>query len=113
MICKIPSHSHEVSVDVDSTLGSSLNNDELNHWKHFSFNNGYLLHKGRVYVHLNFNTRCRILYVYHDSPSVGGHPKIWKTYAFVRWKFYLLGLMCMITCCIAKNVRSIRQSALL
>ena len=46
-----PSHSNG-SVPSSSTHSSSLSQDELQRWKIFSIDDGYLLHKGRVCVPL-------------------------------------------------------------
>ena len=76
---------------VDSTQDSPLSSDELNRWKHFSIDQGYLLHKGRVCVPQDADIRRQILYECHDSPSAG-HPGIRKTYAHARRHFYWPGL---------------------
>lgn len=73
-----PSHS-DVNEDVHFTHGSPLTSDELNRWKNFTIDNGYLLHKGRVCVPSDLDTRRQILYECHDSPSAS-HPSIRKTY---------------------------------
>ena len=66
-----------------STLKSSLSSDALNRWKHFSIDQGYLMHKGRMCVPSDLDIRRQILFECHDSPSAG-HPRIRKTYALVR-----------------------------
>ena len=81
-----PSHSNG-SVPSSSPHSSYLSQDELQQWKNFSIDDGFLLHKGRVCVPLDIDTRRQILYECHDSPSVG-HPCIPKTYALVRKHFY-------------------------
>ncbi|NHV87501.1 hypothetical protein HA385_23185, partial [Escherichia coli] len=68
-----------------------MSTDELNQWKHFTIDQGYLLHKGRVCVPQDADIRRQILYECHDSPSAG-HPGIRKTYAHVRRHFYWPGL---------------------
>ena len=90
VIRRDPSHSNG-SVDDTPTPSSTLSSDELNRWKHFSIQDGYLLHKGRVCVPLDSDTRRQILYECHDSPSAG-HSGIRKTYALVRRQFYWPGL---------------------
>ena len=85
-----PSHSTG-SVPISSTHSSSLSQDELQRWKFFSIDDGYLLHKGRVCVPLDLDIRRQILYECHDSPSAG-HAGIRKTYALVRKNFYWPGL---------------------
>ena len=79
----LPKDIHDVSFTQDSPLLS----DELQRWKNFSIDNGYLLHKGRVCVPQDTDIRRQILYECHDSPSAG-HPGIRKTYAHVRRHFY-------------------------
>ena len=85
-----PFHSNG-SVPSSSTHGSSFSQDELQQWKKFSIDDGYLLHKGRVCVPLDLDIRRQILHECHDSPSAG-HADIWKTYALVRKHFYWPGL---------------------
>ena len=68
-----PSHSNS-SVYNTSTPSSTLSSDELIRWKNFSIQDGYLLHKGRVCVPSDSDTRRQILYECHDSPSAG-HPQ--------------------------------------
>ena len=77
--------------DANSTQGSSPSNDELNQWKNFTIDDGYLLHKGRVSVPLDSNIRRQILYECHDHPSAG-HPGIRKTYAHLQKKNYWPGM---------------------
>ena len=48
--------------EVNSTQDSTLSSDELNRWKHFSIDQGYLLHKGRVCVPQDADIRRQILY---------------------------------------------------
>ena len=79
------------SVDEGATLSSTLSSDELNRWKNFSIQDGYLLHKGRVCVPMDIDRRRQILYECHDSPSAR-HSGIRKTYALVRQQFYWPGL---------------------
>ena len=77
--------------ELSSTQGSTLVNEaEHNRWKHFSIDDGYLLHKGRVCVPRDIDTRRQILNECHDSPSAR-HPGIRKTYALVRRQFYWPG----------------------
>jgi hypothetical protein len=85
-----PSHSNS-SVDDTSTPSSTLTSDELTRWKNFSIEDGYLLHKGRVCVPSDSDTRRQILYECHDSPSAG-HPGIRKTYALAKRQFYWPGM---------------------
>ena len=47
---KDPSPIHDAHKDVPSIHHSPLTSDELTQWKHFTIDNGYLLHKGRVCV---------------------------------------------------------------
>ena len=54
-----------------------------NRWNHFSIDQGYLMHKGRMCVPSDLDIRRQILFECHDSPSAG-HPRIRKTYALVR-----------------------------
>ena len=77
--------------DANSTQSSSPSNDELNRWKNFTIDDGYLLHKGRVCVPRDSNIRRRILYECHDSPSAR-HPGIRKTYAHLWRNFYWPGM---------------------
>ena len=77
--------------DAKSTHDSPLSSDELNRWKNFTIDQGYLLHKGRVCVPQDADIRRQILYECHDSPSAG-HPGIRKSYAHVRRHFYWPGL---------------------
>ncbi|MCO5582166.1 hypothetical protein L7F22_036056 [Adiantum nelumboides] len=77
-----PSHSNAASASSSSTH-SSPSCDELQRWKNFSIDDGYLLHKGRICVPTDKDIRRQILYECHDSPSAG-HPGIRKTYALVR-----------------------------
>ena len=86
-----PSHSNGSVNDDTSTQGSSITSDELTRWKNFTINDGYFLHKGRVCVPSDLDTRRQILYECHDSPSAG-HPGIRKTYALARRQFYWPGL---------------------
>ncbi|KAI5061830.1 hypothetical protein GOP47_0022369 [Adiantum capillus-veneris] len=76
-----PSHSH-VSVQLDqhvstcpdknsNTQSSTPTQEELKRWKNFSIDDGYLVHKGRVCVPKDSNTRRQILSECHDSPSAG------------------------------------------
>ena len=65
-----------------STQGSTLTEDKLTQWKHFSIDDGYLIHKRKVCVPTNRDTRHQF-YVCHDSPSTD-HLGIHKTYALVR-----------------------------
>ena len=65
-----PSHSNG-SVSSSSTYSSSLSQDELQLMEKFLHHDGYLLHKGRVCVPLDLDTRRHILYECHDSPSAG------------------------------------------
>ena len=77
--------------DAMSTQDSPLSSDELNRWKHFTIDQGYLLHKGRVCVPQDADIWRQILYECHDSPSAG-HPGIRKTNAHVRRHFYWAGM---------------------
>ena len=69
--------------DAMSTHDSPLTSDELNRWKNFTIDNGYLLYKGRICVPQDTDTWRQILYECHDSPSAG-HPGIRKTYVHIR-----------------------------
>ena len=60
-----------------------FNKAELHCLKHFSIDDGYLIHKGQVCVLRDIATRRQILKECHDSPSTG-HQGIRKTYALVR-----------------------------
>ena len=71
--------------DANFTQDSSPSNDELNRWKNFTINDGYLLHKGRVCVPRDSDIRRRILYECHDSPSAG-HLVIRKTHVHLGKK---------------------------
>ena len=86
-----PSHSNAGSILSSSTLSSPPLSDELQRWKNFSIQDGYLLHKGRICVPTDKDIRRQILYECHDSPSAG-HSGIRKTYALVRRQFYWPGL---------------------
>ena len=65
-----PSHSNGSVHDDTSTHSSPLMSDELMRWNIFTIDDGYLLHKGRVCVPSDLDTRCQILYECHDSPNV-------------------------------------------
>ena len=92
--------------DANSTQSSSPSNDELNRWKNFTIDDGYLLHKGRVCVPQDSNIRRQILYECHDSPSAS-HPGICKTYAhlqkkIISWEYIRMQKNMS---CIAKSVK--------
>ena len=64
---------------------------ENNRPEFFSFHNGLLLYKGRVFLWPNCDMKAKVLHLVHDSP-LGGHAGFLKSYHRLKQDFFWHGM---------------------